>query len=394
MNDKYLIEEYNYKETANKGKKVLMLCIIFFLMLLVFIVYNRRTYWWIVIYVIVSFFVIELIMYIATNLTYYDMRNKELIYGTIISSNDLKKYMYVPDTDEYKSMVSNGYNIASTKRILILCLARDVEYNIEMTRNKLESIGRDFLEYKIVIFENDSDDETRNSINNWCLENNNVELMDCCDIGNCNCLLKNSKGYDLGPISKGRMNKMRYYRERLLRYATNKYYYYDYTMIYDFDISGVIYKDGLMTSFSKDNEWDMVFSNGLQSFPKITMSNLVLYDSLAYIPDDINYDHDLSLISLDKRQMMLKKHKIGDNIVKSKSGFNGMAIYKMDAISNSSYMNTEKYCEHIDLHYDMYNNGYDRIYYNPSMVLFVGQNGPDRINLVNEIGNFFKKIDN
>ena len=85
---------------------------------------------------------------------------------------------------------------------------------------------------------------------------------------------------------------------------------------------------------------------------------------------------------------------VGDNIVKSKSGFNGMAIYKMDAISNSSYMNTEKYCEHIDLHYDMYNNGYDRIYYNPSMVLFVGQNGPDRINLVNEIGNFFKKIDN
>ena len=61
----------------------------------------------------------------------------------------------------------------------------------------------------------------------------------------------------MGPSSQGRMDKMRFYREKLLRYSTGKYYYYDYVMVYDFDISGIVYKDGLMTSFSSENEWDM-----------------------------------------------------------------------------------------------------------------------------------------
>jgi hypothetical protein len=389
-----LIEDYNYKQSRRRGTKVLMLCIFVFLIIMIVIMVMRKTYWWVIFYVIGSFFIIELIVYISTNLSYYDMRNKDLIYGTIMDSKDLSKYMNVPKNSEYNRKVQLGYNIAKTKRLLILCLARDVEDNVIMSRNKLENIGKDFLDYKIVLFENDSDDESRVLLKRWMRENNNVELMDCCDMGSCECLLNNAKGYDMGPSSQSRMEKMRYYRETLMRYATEKYYYYDYVMIYDFDISGIVYKDGLMTSFSSGKDWDMVFANGLQSFPKIVNSNLVIYDSLAYIPDSINYDHSLSLIKLDREQMKLKKRKIGSDLVRCKSGFNGIAIYKMECLLNSSYMNSKKYCEHIDLHQDMSNKGYDKIYFNPSMVLFVGQNGPDRSQIFKEFNNFFKKIDN
>ena len=68
-----------------------------------------------------------------------------------------------------------------------------MEHNVEITRNKLENIGKDFMEYKIVIFENDSDDESRVLLKGWMNENENVELMDCCDMGSCDCLLNNAK---------------------------------------------------------------------------------------------------------------------------------------------------------------------------------------------------------
>ena len=40
--------------------------------------------------------------------------------------------------------------------------------------------------------------------------------------------------------------------------------------------------------------------------------------------------------------------------------------YRMETLLNSTYMNSKKYCEHIDLHQDMYNKGYDKIYLNPT----------------------------
>jgi len=223
-------------------------------------------------------------------------------------------------------------------------------------------------------------------------ENENVDLMDCCDMGSCDCLLKNAKGYDIGSVSKGRINKMRYYRETLMRYATSKYNNYDYVIMYDFDISGIIYKDGLMTSFSSNDDWDAVFARGLQSLPNLISRKMVLYDPFPFIPDDLQFNHDLILNTANKRQNDLLKHKIGDNLVKCKSGFNGMAIYKMNALLDSGYMNnTNKYCEHVDLFEDMYNKGYDKVYYNPSMVLFIGQGGPDRINFVSETYNLHNR---
>tara|TARA_Y100000591_G_scaffold280782_2_gene260177 strand:- start:1124 stop:2314 length:1191 start_codon:yes stop_codon:yes gene_type:complete len=395
MEDRCLIENYDYKQSSSKGRMVFILCLMVFIVLLIFIVLKKRSYWWVILYIVVSFYVIELIVYISTNLSYYDMTHKNLIYGTVMDSNELSKYMDVPKSKEYIEKVNMGYEVAGNSRILILCLARDVEHNVLLSRNKLESIGKDFLEYKIVIFENDSDDESRKLLKGWMNENDNVELMDCCDMGSCDCLLKNAKGYEMGSYSynKSRIDKMRFYRETLLRYATGKYYYYDYVMVYDFDISGIVYKDGLMTSFSSNKDWDMVFANGLQSLPKVISSKLVIYDSLPYLSDTMDYEHKNSLSQLDKEHSKLMKYKIGDDLVKCKSGFNGIAIYRMEGLLNSTYMNTKRYCEHVDLHQDMYNKGYDKVYFNPNMVLFVGQNGPDRTQVFKEFGNFFKKLD-
>ena len=81
-------------------------------------------YWWIILYVIVSLYVIELIVYITTNMSYYDMTHKDLIYGTIMDSNGLSKYMYIPKSKEYIEKVNKGYNVARENRLLILVFTR------------------------------------------------------------------------------------------------------------------------------------------------------------------------------------------------------------------------------------------------------------------------------
>ena len=390
-NDLEIIEEYNYNQSKSEGKNVLIACTLISVLIMVVIVVKTKTYKWCFFYIIAMFFIIAMIMYLSTNMNYFDLMHSNLINNTIVDTQTISKYFTIPDLDVYQQKVQLGYSIAKTKKIIILSLARDVEHIVNLTFNKLTNIGKDFQEYKIIIFENDSDDNTRQVIEKWTHIDSNIELMDCCNLNSCDCKLKNQKGYDMGTHSQGRMEKMRFYREYLLRYATQKYEF-DYVMIYDFDISGAIYKDGLMTSFTQD--FDMVFAKGLQAMPLLTFNKYFMYDNISFIPNFINFHHNLKLKNLHNHLQKLLNHNINSDFVKCKSGFNGMAIYKYDSIVKSTYMNSKRYCEHIDLHQDMYNKGYDKIYFNPNMILFIGQGGPDRSKFVSEIINTFnKKLD-
>ena len=57
--------------------------------------------------------------------------------------------------------VKRGEAIASASKIVICCLARNCEKLVAKNIKRLEHIGKQFSEYKIVVFENDSSDNTR-----------------------------------------------------------------------------------------------------------------------------------------------------------------------------------------------------------------------------------------
>ena len=56
-----------------------------------------------------------------------------------------------------------------------------------------------------------------------------------------------------------------------------------------------------------------------------------------------------------------------------KSAFNGLAIYKVKSVLNSSYKIAT--CEHIGLHVDMIKNGKDKLYINPFFTGYSGYQG-------------------
>jgi hypothetical protein len=87
-------------------------------------------------------------------------------------------------------------------RIVITGLARDIEKNIDKNIDKFVDIGSKFLDYKILIFENDSSDKTRDIIKSRGNENLNIQLVKCPEDGECK--LKLCKAVDEGIISSGK----------------------------------------------------------------------------------------------------------------------------------------------------------------------------------------------
>jgi hypothetical protein len=319
-------------------------------------------------------------LYMYGTSTSYDLSHPRIYTDNFIELDDLT----LPKVSDQEisrfiqDQVEPGKKKAAQSRIVIGALARDVRSTLEGMKKKIQGLGSLFKDYRVVIFENDSTDGTRLLLQKWQLENPKIQLLTCCEDGDCECRLSVKNLHRVGMESPQRMDKLRHFRQRVLRHVQKHYSEFDYYMIIDFDLPGAIYRDGFLSTFSR-SDFDMVFARGLTTFPII---NTALYDGIAYLSATDSFDNDSNdletAIEINKD---LRSLRIGGPWAPARSGFNGMAIYRMKSILNATYVlpNGKKHrCEHIDLHYDMYQKGHRRIFYNPSMILFAGHQGKER----------------
>ena len=322
--------------------------------------------------IIIIILLIDFFLYIICNVNIDKTFNKERY------NNFLDESSYHIDINR----VNIGKKKAQNSKIVICTLCRNVEHNSKKSMEKLEGIGNLFNEYKIVVYENDSTDNTRNIIKNWSSINKNVHLIDCCEYSSCNCKLKTTRGYDDGAISNKRMYKMAFYRNEYIKYTFKHFKDYDYLLVYDFDLSGGILKSGIYDSLSYEN-WDSISANGLTPLPPFCL-NSTMYDALAYLPK--NYFKKVYNYSPLKRFIklyLLQYSKV--NLIPVDSAFNGMTIYNMNSIKDCKY-EILKYdniddeninCEHLGFHYNMIKNNKTELFINKKMILHVGIQGPD-----------------
>ncbi len=163
----------------------------------------------IVLYVILA--IIEINLEINFHKYYNPILYKESSFFEIPNISNKKKL-------EFSKNINIGKEIANDSKIVICSLARNVSLIFEKSKKRIEYIGKNFKEYKIVIFENDSSDNSRELLKNWSYSNNNVILLDCCKLGNCECKLKTKTGYEYGASSKNRFEKMAIYRQEYINY--------------------------------------------------------------------------------------------------------------------------------------------------------------------------------
>lgn len=294
----------------------------------------------IIIAIIILGLIYLMLVYIETNtkINFHEKLYPDLYkLPAIISSNM---------DEQYKQSVLKGLSIAKQSNVVICCLARNNKNVFEKTKQRLEYIGNCFQQYKIVIFENDSNDNTRELISQWSNNNPNVILLDCCQMNSCECKLKKELSYSL-KLQK-RIKNMSIYREQYLNYVQKNYNNYDYMLVIDFDLDGSMNIDGLYNCLSYDN-WDAMFINGRSSVLGLFGIITTPYDSLAYV--NINGDYNDTTMPKSALNMHIDTYRY--NLFPVKSAFNGYGLYKIKSIINCSY-NGNLICEHINLAKSMY----------------------------------------
>jgi hypothetical protein len=249
---------------------------------------------------------------------------------------------------EFQQQVLRGRRIAREKRAVICGLARDLEWILPKTLQRLQRLGEMFADYRIVIYENDSKDRSRLILEHFQKQNSRVHL------------LSDSLG---DPPNQSirclrRADRMAKYRNRYREYVAEKFADFDFTIVADLDLPGGWSENGIAHTFGH-SEWDFVGSNGLIKKKYLVGEKLLQFDAWA-LRKDGSYE------ALTTREVNYLRWKLDLGLIPVYSCFGGLGIYRMPAMLSCADAGGD--CEHVPLHREMRNQGMTKLFLNPFQV--------------------------
>lgn len=249
-------------------------------------------------------------------------------------------------TTDYYSRVIYGFETMKKSSLTIGILARDLENILPFSLARLHFLGSLFASYKIVAYENDSIDGTKEILRN------SVDL-----------LISEQKSWIINEQDKsiGRRERMAYYRNTL-RDAMVKIDS-DYYLLYDADILGGFSYEGIANSISY--RWDVCGSNSFIYDEHEGNIRRLYYDSWAYRHLGQITEEDVEEIN------RITMHR-GEPVIRVNSCFGGLALYKPLFFKNKVYKYTAEDCDHVTLHLKMIDDG-AVIVVNPSQIVIYNE---------------------
>jgi hypothetical protein len=256
------------------------------------------------------------------------------------------------------------------KTIIFCSIVRDCYKNLNRNIPVIEKIGSHFKDYSIIVFENNSKDNTKDALEKWERCNKNVKVF-------CNNFdeskYKNIPLFKEYPIwhSRRRIQKMTDYRNLYMDYIQSNNLQADYVCITDLDVAGIDV-GGVLSSFELPQKWDAVTASG---YSRNIMGQKRFHDTYAFIEDGL-LEAKQSRNEILKNRFRLNFLKKGLPLLRVSSSYGGLGIYKFEAIKNlryriieNNFQEVEVLSEHISLHKQMIENGFDKIYINPNMII-------------------------
>lgn len=287
-------------------------------------------------------------------------------------------YRYTDLSLSDQQRVQMGKRRAAESRVVIVGLARDICPHLRQVVPRLEYLGSKFSDYRIIIFENDSDDCSRAFLATCARMNKRIELVECPEERNCR--LGELPAVTHGSLSNDRINRMTRYRNRIMDHVYTRHPSFDYMLVIDVDIDSVCPSGGVFHSLSYlRGDTSAIFSNGRMSIPGSLGTSLMAYDSLAFVGANDRVSSSTRTyadIAKDTIRMNKAIHESPTDLVPVKSAFNGAALYRMDMVRGYRYSNVMQ-CEHIGLHLSMPGQKF----INRQWLWYVG-NRIDRLSLV------------
>lgn len=251
------------------------------------------------------------------------------------------------ELDDTKShtadLYARGAGIAGRSSVAICGLARSLGERVHDTMDRIDALGQEFGNYGVVIFENDSTDDTPKHLKEWAAYNPHVDVIS----------EKMARKHWPATRDLGRMADLAEYRNRCRTEVLRKHGSFDYVIVLDTDLANWSVP-GIINTLAQP-DWDMM---GSVSWAKMPKGNWVHYDVWAFRNPDYT--------PLSARQVNPWLPRMGTAVVPVKSCFGGLGVYRMEAYKSACYAGTD--CEHVCLHRAMTEAGYGRIFINPSMV--------------------------
>jgi hypothetical protein len=266
-------------------------------------------------------------------------------------------------TSPPKDRVMRGKKIASNSKILFCGIARNVEQTLQKNIDRLNYIGLYFDEYDIFIYENDSNDDTKNII-----QSSKISYI-CDNREDANYKDKINSGEDHNQYNRCKV--LSSCRNKYLDYARKHSINFDYICILDWDIRGWSYK-GFFDSMCRlsYNKIGSISAYGIlsdftnTSTIEYNKDNWLMYDSFAFRP--------LSCFQplLPELQASFNYYKVSQPTC-VRSNFGGMALYNRsildldyDTTTKSGYVD----CDHVVINDKLSKLGYTHIL-NPYFVV-------------------------
>ena len=264
--------------------------------------------------------------------------------------------LYLTFSQESKKKKKNLHHIYKGKEvaknssiILATCVrnASDSIYNIECFYDKFNAI---FKKVKLVVLENDSTDKTREALLKMKQEKiNDMDIVGCgLDQDQCLMKLNNIRS----GVSSQRTRRMAKIRNILLSHIKAIQKDYQYCVMFDGDIEiNEFENDGIfdtMYYLDHDKKIDAIAANTYQDHGE--MYNRI-YDSYAFKP-------------VKGARLSYLVYYFKDGIVKVKSAFYGLVIYRLPFADNIKYDENTETCEHIGFHEQL-----DNMYINTNFVI-------------------------
>ena len=291
----------------------------------------------------------------------------------------------IKDLELYQKTVSAGYIVAKEKRILFCGICRNVGDHLERNILRIKFSASFFKDYHIFIYENDSNDNTKD-----ILEKYNDEKLDFVSES------RNDKNYQM--LIDGGHDPCHYNRCKVLASCRNKYMDYidkhedyDIVCVLDLDLWGGWSYNGLLHSVAvlyNREENGAVTAYGVLSDPynrtdleENDPRRYIMYDCFAFRP---NGEYK-AVKKVSTGRFNFINQRPGSNAAFVNSNFNGLALYKREAISGLKY-HAKKWdeesvdCEHISLHHNIKQKGWD-IIFNPSLLVSYAHHKYSRIPL-------------
>lgn len=247
----------------------------------------------------------------------------------------------------YHEKINIGKKFIQSQKIVFVGLARNIEHQIEHSVKRLVKIGESAQEYKIIIFENDSEDNTKSILEHLSSTNSNIITIH-----------DKYNRPQFGPVQDTeRTMALAEYRNILKEYVRNQLPDYDFVIVSDMDFIDFS-DDGCYNSFGwlalHSNSIDAVAGNSFE-YKHVTTTekkSLWNYDSWAFRYTWWNQLQTLDCITFSSMLWFgFFIMPVGSTIISVNSAFGGMTIYKTQQFIQGQYDGFD--CEHVCFHYNL-----------------------------------------